>query len=190
MANSWLFNEVVLQGTVLAVSSDERHRFSKAPRTSIRLIKDHGVYGDAHAGHFMKHRHLARQQPELPNNRQVHLIHSELFGELDSLNFDVKPGELGENITTSGIELLRLPLGSFLLIGERAVVELTGLRTPCGYIDRFQQGLKRTMIVKTPAGTTFRAGVLGIVRASGSVVPGDSIKVQIPPPPWQQLPAL
>jgi MOSC domain-containing protein YiiM len=177
-------------GTVIAVSCDIRHRFSKIPILSAKLDKDHGIKGDAHAGRFIKHRYLAKRAPKLPNNRQVHLIQSELFGDLKLLGFEVRPGELGENITTRGINLLALPLGSLLYLGKSAVVELTGLRTPCGYIDRFQKGLKRAMIVRSHAGVGFRSGVLGIVRESGELTCGDSINAERPSRPWKPLPAL
>jgi MOSC domain-containing protein YiiM len=131
----------------------------------------------------------ARRTPERPNLRQIHLIQCELFSELRALGFAVQPGELGENVTTRDIDLLRLPLTCRLHLGASAVVELTGLRTPCGYIDRFQKGLKRTMIVKDK-GVTFRAGVLGMVRHGGNVAPGDRVEVELPQQPWTSLPAL
>lgn len=178
------------KGTVVAVSCDNAHRFSKPVRTRVRLVEGYGIEGDAHAGHFVAHRYLAKRAPRLPNNRQVHLIAAELFGELRAIGFDVKPGDLGENITTQGIDLLKLPLGTLLNLGNIAVVELTGLRTPCSYIDKFQKGLKRAMIVRTSAGPTFRAGVLGVVRATGNVSAGDRITAALPAQPWQTLPAL
>jgi MOSC domain-containing protein YiiM len=160
---------------VIAVSCDGVHRFSKPNRLSIRLIAGYGIEGDAHAGRFIQHRYQARQMPNMPNNRQVHLIQSELFDDLKKLGFEVKAGDLGENITTLGIDLLELPLGTLLHLGKTAVVELTGLRTPCGYIDRFHKGLKRAMILRTPDGHTFRSGVLGIVRSGGDLHSNDPI---------------
>jgi MOSC domain-containing protein YiiM len=118
--------------------------------------------------------------PQMPNNRQVHLIQSELFDEVKALGFVVGPGDLGENITTRGLDLTGLPLGTLLHLGDTAVVELTGLRTPCGYIDKFQKGLKRAVIVRTPGGVTFRAGVLGIVNSGGDVAANDTISVEMP----------
>ena len=169
-----------MHGTVISVNCDSVHQFSKPPRLSIRLIEGYGVDGDAHAGRFIKHRSQAEQMTEMPNNRQVHLIQSELFYEMKELGFDVKPGDLGENITTYDINLLALPLGTLLHLGDSAVVELTGLRTPCGHIDRFRKGLKRAMIVKTPGGVTFRAGVLGVVRSSGDLSPNDPVRAELP----------
>jgi MOSC domain-containing protein YiiM len=189
-----LTKQVSDAGAVVAVASSASHRFSKDAQLSIRLVKDHGVEGDAHAGPFIRHRYLARQQPLMPNNRQVHLIQSELFEALHAEGFDVGPGDLGENVTTRGIDLLKLPVGSLLYIGSEAgpcaVVELTGLRTPCGMIDKFKKGLKRAMIVRTPDQVAFRAGVMGVVRASGEVGKGDAVGVELPRGALVPLPAI
>ncbi len=174
--------------TVAAVAIDPGHHFSKTPQTSIKLLEGHGVEGDAHGGIYVRHRYLARREPRLANLRQVHLMPDELFQALRSEGHDVRPGQLGENITTSGLELETLPLGSLLSIGASAVVELTGLRTPCVLIDRFQPGLKQKLML---TGTTpCRAGVLGIVRSGGTVTPGDEIAVTLPPTPRKRLPLL
>jgi hypothetical protein len=91
-----LITGMILNGTVAAVASNAKHEFSKQAKESIKLIEDHGVEGDAHAGRFMQHRYLAKQMSALLNNRQVHLIASELFADLTSSGFTVAPGELGE----------------------------------------------------------------------------------------------
>jgi MOSC domain-containing protein YiiM len=137
-----------LRGTVVAVASNAKHEFSKRSKETIRLVEGHGVEGDAHAGHLIQHRYLAAKMPVLPNNRQVHLVASELFTKLASSGFNVAPGNLGENVTTAGLDLAKFPLGTRLRIGNLAIVELTGLRTPCALIDWFQKGLKRALIVK------------------------------------------
>jgi MOSC domain-containing protein YiiM len=178
-----------MQGTVVSANSDDTHRFSKIARQSVRLVEGHGIEGDAHAGRFVQHRYQAKKAPLTPNLRQVHLIQSELFEEMRGSGFVIVPGDLGENITTVGIDLLALPLGTQLHLGESAVVELTGLRTPCGLIDKFQTGLKRSMIVWTPRGVTFTAGVLGIVTSSGDVRPGDLVRAELPAS-RQALPAI
>ena len=92
-------------GLVVAVSQRAGHHFSKTPSLGIRLLTGLGVAGDAHMGTTVKHRSRVRRDPTQPNLRQVHLIHAELFDELRSMGFVVKPGELGENVTTSGIDL-------------------------------------------------------------------------------------
>jgi hypothetical protein len=120
----------------LEVASDAQHRFSKPVKESITLIEDYGVEGDAHAGQYVAHRFLARRWPRRPNVRQLHLIPSELFDSLRSVGYTLRPGELGENVTTQGLELEHLPLGTKLRLGQCAVVELTGLRIPRRLTDR------------------------------------------------------
>lgn len=167
--------------TVLAVSLRRGHHFSKTPALAIRLIAGLGVEGDAHSGVTVKHRSRARYDPTLPNLRQVHLIHRELFDEVAAKGFDVKPGDLGENITTLGLDLLALPQGTRLHLGETAIVEVTGLRNPCVQIDRFQAGLMAATLDRTPDGHTIRkTGIMSVVVAGGDVRPGDAIAVEMP----------
>jgi MOSC domain-containing protein YiiM len=178
-----------LSGSVVAVGSNPQHGFSKPIQRTIKLVENHGVEGDAHAGRFVRHRYLAAKTPELLNNRQVHLMASELFAELVSVGFIVSSGDLGENVTTEGLDLTSFPLGTRLRIGDSAIVELTGLRTPCSLIDRFQKGLKRAMIRKN-ARPRFRCGVLGVVKATGQIAAGDPVAVELPLSAWKALPAL
>jgi MOSC domain-containing protein YiiM len=132
----------VQKGAVVAVSIDSKHLFSKTARPSIILTAGYGIEGDAHYGRFVRHRYLARRNPKAPNLRQVHLIPSELFDALRKFGFDVRAGDLGESITTIGLDLECLPPGTVLRLGASATLELTGLRTPCVLIDRFKAGLK------------------------------------------------
>jgi MOSC domain-containing protein YiiM len=187
MAHS--FTSSALNGTVVAVASNAKHQFSKPTQETIRLLEGHGVEGDAHAGRFIQHRYLAKKMPVLLNNRQVHLMASELFAELASSGFNVAPGNLGENVTTAGLDLTKFPLGTRLRIGSSAIVELSGLRTPCALIDRFQKGLKRAMIMKHEQ-PRFRCGVLGVVRATGQIAPGDPVTVELPASNREALPQL
>jgi len=166
---------------VIAVHSSSSHSFSKLAEESIKLIEGIGVQGDAHAGETVKHRSRVARDPGQPNLRQVHLLHAELFDELIIAGFAVWPGELGENITTRGIDLLALPTGAQLLIGESAVVEITGLRNPCSQLDRFQPGLMAATLDRDAQGKLVRkAGVMGIVIAGGQVSAGDDLRVQLP----------
>ena len=175
-------------GSVVAVSSRIGHHFSKMPSLSIRLLKGLGVAGDAHMGETVKHRSRVRKDPTEPNLRQVHLMHTELFDELRAKGFVVRSGELGENVTTSGIDLLALPAGTRLHLGASAVVELTGLRDPCILIDRFQKGLMAATLDRDADGNLIRkAGVMGIVIAEGDVRPGDAIRVETPAEPHRAL---
>jgi hypothetical protein len=177
------------EGTVVAVAADRGHRFSKPTRDRIVLLEGHGVEGDAHAGPFVRHRYLARR-PRIPNLRQVHLIPSELFKSLSEAGFEVAAGDLGENITTTGLDLERMPLGTLIEFGHMAMIELTGLRTPCVLIDRFQAGLKRQVLSSDETGPPFKCGVLGVVRSGGPVAAGDAARVRLPSSRSRALPAL
>jgi MOSC domain-containing protein YiiM len=155
---------------------------------SIRLLKGLGVEGDAHMGETVKHRSRVRVDPTQPNLRQVHLIQSELFEELKGKGFTVHPGDVGENIATRGIDLLGLPTGAVLRIGDSAVVEITGLRNPCSQLDGFQKGLTAAVLDRDAAGNIIRkAGIMGIVLESGDVRPGDPIRVELPAEPHRAL---
>ena len=166
---------------VLAVASDDAHRFSKPTRESITLIEGYGVEGDAHAGATVQHRSRLERTPAAPNLRQVHLIHAELFDDMAGRGHGVSPGALGENITTVGIDLLGLPRGARLEIGETAVLEVTGLRNPCSQINGLSKGLMKELVHIDEAGETVRlAGVMSIVVSGGVVRPGDGIRIILP----------
>lgn len=166
---------------VTAVSLSKGHHFSKPNAMEIRLLTGLGVAGDAHLGETVKHRSRVTKDPTQPNLRQVHLLHEELFDELRGKGFRVAPGDMGENVTTRGVDLLGLPTGARLHLGRSAVVEVTGLRNPCVQIDRFQQGLMAATLDKDADGKLIRkAGVMAVVIADGDVRPGDAIAVELP----------
>lgn len=170
-----------MSAVVVAVARDATHSFSKPLCKEIELVAGSGVAGDAHQGVTVKHRSRVARDPGQPNLRQVHLIHSELHGELNAAGFHVQAGDMGENITTLGLDLLGLPAGARLLIGADAIVEVTGLRNPCAQLDRFQKGLMHAVLDKDADGNLIRkAGVMGIVIAGGAVRPGDVIRVELP----------
>jgi MOSC domain-containing protein YiiM len=173
---------------VIAVSRSPRHAFSKTPALAIRLVAGLGVEGDAHAGETMKHRSRVARNPAQSNLRQVHLIHAELFDELAAQGFSVGPGEIGENVTTRGLDLLSLPEGTRLRLGEAALVEVTGLRNPCLQLDRFAPGLMQACLGRDAEGQLVRkAGVMGVVLEGGEVAPGDPIAALSPPGPKRAL---
>jgi MOSC domain-containing protein YiiM len=173
-------SKIVSSPIVLAVHRSPTHSFSKKPALSIRLIAGLGVEGDAHAGETVKHRSRVARDPTQPNLRQVHLIHAELLDELNAAGFNLKPGDMGENITTRGLGLLALPTGTRLATGD-ALIQLTGLRNPCVQLDRFQQGLMQATLDRDAAGNLIRkAGVMGVVLVGGDVLPNDLIQVQMP----------
>jgi MOSC domain-containing protein YiiM len=174
--------------TVTAVSRSAGHGPRKANAACIRLVAGLGVEGDAHAGATVKHRSRVARDPTTPNLRQVHLIHAELHDELRAAGFTVAPGQMGENVTTRGVDLLGLPTGTRLRLGATAVVELTGLRNPCAQLDGIQPGLMQATLGRDRDGGLVRkAGVMAVVVAGGEVRPGDPIAVQLPPEPHRGL---
>jgi MOSC domain-containing protein YiiM len=175
-------------GQVVAVSRDPEHRFSKTVCDQIRLVANHGVAGDAHAGAMVRQDSRIRDDFAQPNLRQVHLISAELLDELLSLGFEVQPGQLGENITTRGLDLISLPRGTMVRLGESAVVELTGLRKPCRQIDNFRPGLLRAVLDRAEDGSPIlKAGVMSTVRTGGVIRPGDLVGITLPAKPHQAL---
>lgn len=177
-----------MEGRVIAVARDGAHRFSKEVVEAITILEGLGVKGDAHAGTTVKHRSRVKVDPTQPNLRQVHLIHAELFDEVAAKGFTVAPADLGENITTQGIDLLALPRGTVLAVGESVRLEVTGLRNPCAQIEAFQPGLLGAVLGKKPDGTLIRkSGIMSIVLAGGAVQAGDAIRVELPAPPFLPL---
>ena len=174
--------------SVVSVSRDSEHRFSKHPVEEIVLLPGLGVEGDAHAGVTVQHRSRVAADPTQPNLRQVHLIQSELFDELTSQGFRVEPGGLGENVLTRGLDLLALPTGAVLRFGADAVVEITGLRNPCAQINRYRSGMLAAVLDRDEQGQVVRkAGVMGVVRNGGTIRPGDTVEVTLPPHPHRPL---
>lgn len=156
---------------------------------AIRLLAGLGVEGDAHSGETVKHRSHVRRDPAKPNLRQVHLIHSELHDELAAQGFaGLRPGQMGENVTTKDIDLLGLPVGTKLHLGDEAVVEVTGLRSPCAQLDGIQAGLMQATLDRDEDGAVvMKAGIMGVVVAGGEVRPGDAIGVELPPRPHRRM---
>ena len=189
-----------VDGLITAVSINSEHTFSKLNQAQIRLLAGLGVEGDTHLGVTVQHRSRVKRDPTQPNLRQavsprrargpngVHLIHAELHDELNAQGFSVSAGQIGENITTRGVDLLGLPTGTRLHLGNEAVVEVTGLRNPCYQLDDFQQGLLKACLDHDAEGNLIRkAGVMGVVLVGGEVFPNDSIRIEYPPEPFQPL---
>jgi MOSC domain-containing protein YiiM len=165
----------------MAVCRHVLHTFSKQSVDRIQLVEGLGVLGDSHAGATVQHRSRVRQDPNQPNLRQVHLIHGELIEELANAGYTVRPGDLGENVTTAGVDLLGLPQDTLLHLGRTAVVRVTGLRDPCQQINDFADGLLKQVLVPGPDGEVVRkAGVMGVVERGGMVYPDDPIHVELP----------
>jgi MOSC domain-containing protein YiiM len=175
-------------GSVVAVSRSATHTFNKGVQPSIRLLAGLGVEADAHQGETVKHRSRVARDPTQPNLRQVHLIHAELHDELNAAGFAIAAGQMGENVTTRGVDLLGLPVGTRLHLGDSAIVEVTGLRNPCVQLERFQPGLLSAVLTRDAHGEVVRkAGVMSVVLAGGEVKPGDPITIELPTRPRQPL---
>lgn len=168
--------------TVVALQRSDVHRFSKDSANQLNLVAGVGVERDAHAGPLVQHRSRVAADPTQPNLRQVHLIASELFEILAAAGHAVTPGDLGENITTEGLDVHGLAVGSMLLIGDDALVAVTGLRNPCAQIENFQPGLLRLLNYRADGGALVRrAGIMGVVIRGGLVSVDDSVSVSSPP---------
>jgi MOSC domain-containing protein YiiM len=167
--------------SVVAVCRSGEHTFSKDVVDAVTLLAGLGVEGDAHAGTTVQHLSRVRRDPTQPNLRQVHLVHAELLDELAGEGFAVGPGAIGENVTTSGVDLLDLPTGTLLRLGPDAVVRVTGLRNPCAQLDGLGAGLMKRLVRRAPDGATVRlAGVMAVVEVGGVVRAGDAIEVRLP----------
>ncbi len=173
---------------VEAVHRSGDHRFSKQLESAITLVAGLGVVGDAHHGAQVKHRSRVAADPTQPNLRQVHLLNAELFERVGADGFDVGPGDLGENITTRGIDLVELPTATILAIGDDALLAVTGLRNPCGQIDGFQDGLLGAVRRRDEDGSVIRlAGIMAVVVRGGTIRPDDPITISVPPEPHHRL---
>ena len=173
---------------VRSVNTSPEYTFSKPPTASINLLEGLGVEGDIHLGKTVRHRSRVRKDPTVPNLRQVHLIHSELHDELNANGFNIKSGDMGENITTFGVDILNLPKDTILHLGAEAQIQVTGLRNPCSQLDNFQNGLMKAVLDKDEEGNLIRkSGIMSIVLKGGEVKPGDPIRVELPALPHVAL---
>ncbi len=177
-----------MSGQVIAVALDGGHCFSKLIVPQITIVAGLGVDGDAHQGVTVKHRSRVKTDPSQSNLRQVHLIHSELFDEVAEQGFRVSPADLGENITTKGIDLLGLSRRARLKVGAEVVLEVTGLRNPCAQINDFRMGLLSAVLDRGQNGELIRkCGIMSVVLRGGRVQAGDRIVVELPEPPFFPL---
>lgn len=176
------------QPRVIAVSRDSTHRFSKPVVDEVTLVEGWGIEGDAHAGTTVQHRSRVARDPSQPNLRQVHLLHAEVFDEVAQAGYHLEPGQMGENVTTRGVDLLGLPTGTVLHLGNEACVQVTGLRNPCQQINGFEPGLLREVLGRDEDGAVVRkGGVMSVVVTGGVVRTGDRIRVRLPAGEQQAL---
>ena len=177
-----------MTAVVVAVSCSGAHTMSKPAHEAIKLLAGLGVEGDAHLGTTVQHLYPMRRDPTQPNLRQVHLIHAELHEELRAAGFELAPGEMGENVTTRGIDLLGLPSGTRLHLGNAAIIEVTGLRNPCHQLNKLREGLMAATLDRDAEGNVIRkAGVMAVVIEGGTVRAGDTIGIELPATPHQPL---
>lgn len=174
--------------SVHSVHSSSTHSIRKENRSYINIVEGFGVEDDAHAGKKVKHRYLVRKDPERPNLRQVHLISQEIYDELNHAGFQIQAGEMGENITTTGIDIMNLPVDTIFRIGGEVELKITGMREPCHLLDEIQNGLMKATVYKNKEGQIIRkAGIMSIVLKGGIVQAGESIEIIYPNKPWQKM---
>ena len=177
-----------MSATIIGLANNAQHRFSKQPTRSLTLLAGLGVEGDAHAGRTVQHLSRMKQDPNQPNLRQVHLIHAELFDELAGQGFAIEPGQMGENVTTRGINLLGLSAGTRLRLGGEAVIEITGLRNPCHQLNGLAPGLMAATLDRDADGELIRkAGVMAVVITDGEIAVGDAIALESVPLVYEPL---
>ena len=136
---------------VLAVCISENKGERKKPVEAVELRQNHGIVGDAHAGDW---------------HRQVSLLAQESIDKMRTLGLNVNAGDFAENITTSGIELVTLPVGSRLQVGK-TVLEVTQLgkecHTRCAIYDQAGDCVMP------------KEGIFARVLSGGTIRPGDSV---------------
>ncbi|MGE5573773.1 MAG: molybdenum cofactor synthesis domain-containing protein [Bacillota bacterium] len=144
-------------GVVVAVCVSETKGVSKRDVGRARLVEGHGLEGDAHAG---------------PWHRQVSLLAEESIGKIQAKGIDVGAGAFAENITTRGIDLYHLPVGTRLEVGREVVLEITQIGKEChSGCAIFRQVGECVMP---------REGVFARVVRGGEIGRGDEIRVKTP----------
>jgi len=169
--------------SVVSVALSSNHEFSKTVVDTIKLVKDLGIERDCHNGPTVQHRSRLGIRPKPKNLRQVHLIPLEILEERQ-----VKPAQIGENITTRGLDLLALGTGTRLtFVGEGSgkespVIVLTGVRNPCPQIDKFKKGLQESFVVRDAQRKIIgrKAGVMATIEKGGVIQRGMKIVVEQP----------
>ena len=142
------------------ISQLEDKKFNRVSVDSVELIEGHGIKGDRKAGRNPK--------------RQVNIISMDQVHTLNELGFSTDPGELGEQLVIDGIDVMVLPIGTQIQLGESAVIELTMTRTSCEWLEMIHGQSKDD--------ATNRLGKLAKVVKSGVIQIGDKVKVlELPP---------
>jgi MOSC domain-containing protein YiiM len=144
----------MIQGKIVAVSISDRKGEKKHNIDQARLIPDHGLDQDAHAGDW---------------HRQVSLLDMQSIARIREKGLDVDPGNFAENITTDGIRLWELPIGTHLQLGAEVLVEVTQIGKECH---------NRCAIFHQVGDCVMpREGIFAKVLQEGTIRPGDIITV-------------
>lgn len=147
-------NDLPASGTVVSVNLSERKTVRKTPGVEGKLVEDRGFEGDAHAGDW---------------HRQVSLLAQESIDKMAAAGLDVGAGDFAENITTVGIDLLALPVGSTLAIGEDVRLEISQIGKVCH--------TKCAIYYQAGDCVMPREGLFAVVRKAGSVRVGERVAV-------------
>ena len=141
-------------GVVVSVNTSARKTVRKTRGDAGTLVFDRGFEGDAHAGDW---------------HRQVSLLGLESMGKMVEAGLKVGPGDFAENITTTGIDLMGLPIGSVIAVGDSARLEISQLGKVCH--------VKCAIYFQAGDCVMPREGIFAVVRAAGEVRVGDTIEV-------------
>ena len=141
-------------GKIVAVCTSEEKGTVKIPVEQIILREDYGVSGDAHA--------------DCQTHRQVSLLAAESIDKMRDRGFELNFGDFAENITTEGIDLLSLPVGTKLLAGDEVVLEMSQIGKECHAACAIRQQVGDCIMP--------REGIFAKVIHGGILKPGDTIK--------------
>lgn len=140
-------------GRVVAVSVSVRKGVKKANVDAARLVENHGLEGDAHSGTW---------------HRQVSLLAAESIEEIRARGLAVHPGDFAENVTTEGIQLWSLPVGTRLKLGPESLAEVTQIGKQCH---------NRCAIFHQVGDCVMpRKGIFVRILKGGRLQPGDTIE--------------
>jgi MOSC domain-containing protein YiiM len=140
---------------VIAVCKSEKKGTRKIPQAEIKIEKDYGVAGDAHA--------------DCQTHRQVSLLAIESIDKMRGKGLELQPGDFAENLTVEGIDLCSLPIGTRLEVGKGVVLEMTQIGKECHKGCAIRELMGDCIMP--------REGVFARVLRGGTVKPGDNIKI-------------
>ncbi|MBU5637182.1 MOSC domain-containing protein [Geomonas sp. Red69] len=142
-----------MTGKIIAVNISKNKGERKTPVPEVTLREEHGIVGDGHAGDW---------------HRQVSLLAQESIAKMQALGLDVKEGDFAENITTEGVDLVSLPIGAKIELGE-TLLEVTQIGKEC----------HTRCAIYYQAGDCVmpKEGIFARVLKGGVVRPGDQVVV-------------